>query len=331
MKNKKKLCIIGVSALCIVVAVALCITLIPKHNGDKPTESETKEASSGTIVIDEPEKDTQSDETKNINEDDKLADDGKGRLSPEVETDDISKSGSTGEKAKDTNKTVTEQPIPNDEGKTGGISIGSGEAAAYSCGEKNHHCENAEYHAYIKNLELDGCPYCGSHSCASFYVTNEWGYTEYTPTKCPDYSNMVADYIKETNHHVAYRVTPIYDGNNLVCSGVQIEAYSVEDGGEGICFNVYCYNVQPGITIDYATGNSSGPQSSTTSKPETTKPAESVTQPPAEQPGNTETVWIPKSGSKYHSRSSCSNMKNSTQVSRAEAISRGYEPCKKCY
>ena len=131
--------------------------------------------------------------------------------------------------------------------------------------------------------------------------------------------------------YVAYRVTPIYEGNNLVCSGVQIEAYSVEDSGEGICFNVYCYNVQPGITIDYATGNSSGPQSSTTSKPETTKPAESVTQPPAEQPGNTDMVWIPKSGSKYHSRSSCSNMKNPTQVSRSEAIRRGYEPCKKCY
>ena len=145
------------------------------------------------------------------------------------------------------------------------------------------------------------------------------------------FENMVADYIKETNRHVAYRVTPIYEGNNLVCSGVQIEAYSVEDSGEGICFNVYCYNVQPGITIDYATGNSSGPQSSTTSKPETTKPAESVTQPPAEQPGNTDMVWIPKSGSKYHSRSNCSNMKNPTQVSRSEAISRGYEPCKKCY
>lgn len=145
------------------------------------------------------------------------------------------------------------------------------------------------------------------------------------------FENMVADYIKETNHHVAYRVTPIYEGDNLVCSGVQIEAYSVEDGGEGICFNVYCYNVQPGITIDYATGNSSGPQSSTTSKPETTKAAESVTQPPAEQPGNTDMVWIPKSGSKYHSRSSCSNMKNPTQVSRSEAISRGYGPCKKCY
>ena len=145
------------------------------------------------------------------------------------------------------------------------------------------------------------------------------------------FENMVADYIKETNHHVAYRVTPIYEGNNLVCSGVQIEAHSVEDGGEGICFNVYCYNVQPGITIDYATGNSSGPQSSTTSKPETTKPAESVTQPPAEQPGNTETVWVSATGKKYHRKSSCSNMKNPSQISKSDAISRGYEPCKKCY
>ena len=145
------------------------------------------------------------------------------------------------------------------------------------------------------------------------------------------FENMVADYIKETNHHVAYRVTPIFEGNNLVCSGVQIEAYSVEDNGEGICFNVYCYNVQPGITIDYATGNSSGPQSSTTSKPETTKPAESVTQPPAEQPGNTETVWIAATGKKYHRKSSCSNMKNPSQISKSDAISRGYEPCKKCY
>ena len=190
MKNKKKLCIIGGAVLCGILAAVLCIVLIPKSGDSKPAESNPTKSTGGTVVIDEPEKDTQSDETKNINEDDKLADDGKGRLSPEVETDDISKSGSTGEKAKDINKTVTEQPIPSDEGKTGGISIGGGEAAAYSCGEKNHHCENAEYHAYIKNLELDGCPYCGSHSCASFYVTNEWGYTEYTPTKCPDYSKQ---------------------------------------------------------------------------------------------------------------------------------------------
>lgn len=70
------------------------------------------------------------------------------------------------------------------------------------------------------------------------------------------FENMIADYIKETDNHVAYRVTPIFDGYNLVASGVQLEGYSVEDNGEGICFNVYCYNVQPDISIDYSTGES---------------------------------------------------------------------------
>ena len=70
------------------------------------------------------------------------------------------------------------------------------------------------------------------------------------------FENMVCDYVKETNNHVLYRVTPIYDGNDLVAKGVQIEAYSVEDDGKGVLFNVFVYNVQPGITIDYATGNS---------------------------------------------------------------------------
>lgn len=70
------------------------------------------------------------------------------------------------------------------------------------------------------------------------------------------YENMVADYIKETNNHVLYRVTPVFEGTNLVATGVQMEAKSVEDNGEGIEFNVFVYNVQPGITIDYATGDS---------------------------------------------------------------------------
>lgn len=70
------------------------------------------------------------------------------------------------------------------------------------------------------------------------------------------FENQVADYIKETKNHVLYRVTPIYDENNLVASGVQMEAKSVEDNGKGICFNVYCYNSQPGIEIDYETGES---------------------------------------------------------------------------
>lgn len=70
------------------------------------------------------------------------------------------------------------------------------------------------------------------------------------------FENMVADYVKETDNHVLFRVTPVFDGNNLVASGVIMEAYSVEDNGEGICFNVYVYNAQPGITINYATGES---------------------------------------------------------------------------
>ena len=70
------------------------------------------------------------------------------------------------------------------------------------------------------------------------------------------FENMVADYVKETENHVLYHVTPVFEGDNLVASGVQIEAQSVEDQGEGILFNVYCYNVQPGVTIDYATGDS---------------------------------------------------------------------------
>ena len=70
------------------------------------------------------------------------------------------------------------------------------------------------------------------------------------------FENMVAEYVKDTGNHVLYRVTPIFEGENLVASGVQIEAKSVEDNGEGICFNVYVYNAQPGITIDYSNGNS---------------------------------------------------------------------------
>lgn len=70
------------------------------------------------------------------------------------------------------------------------------------------------------------------------------------------FENMVADYIHETGNHVLYRVTPVFDGSNLVASGVEMEAESVEDQGESISFHVFCYNVQPGIGIDYATGDS---------------------------------------------------------------------------
>ena len=70
------------------------------------------------------------------------------------------------------------------------------------------------------------------------------------------FENMVADYVTETENHVLYRVTPYFEGNNLLADGVQMEALSVEDDGEGVSYNVYVYNAQPGIHIDYATGDS---------------------------------------------------------------------------
>ncbi len=81
--------------------------------------------------------------------------------------------------------------------------------------------------------------------------------TRYLNTKgMLPFENMVADYVKEKNHHVRYRVTPIFVGNELVARGVQMEAISIEDNGKAVKFNVYCFNVQPNIEIDYKTGNS---------------------------------------------------------------------------
>lgn len=70
------------------------------------------------------------------------------------------------------------------------------------------------------------------------------------------FENMIADYVKETDCHVLYRVTPCFESEELVCRGIKLEAFSIEDMGESICFNVYVYNVQPGVIIDYATGES---------------------------------------------------------------------------
>ena len=79
------------------------------------------------------------------------------------------------------------------------------------------------------------------------------------------FENKVHNYVESTSNHVMYRSTPIFEGDNLVANGVLLEGYSVEDSGTGINFNVYCYNVQPGIEIDYATGDSSAKDTSTNS------------------------------------------------------------------
>lgn len=147
------------------------------------------------------------------------------------------------------------------------------------------------------------------------------------------FENMVADYIKETGNHVAYRITPIYQGNNLLASGVQMEAYSIEDKGAGICFNVYCYNVQPEITINYADGSSSGPSSSGDSSSTTTNSDNSSTSTNT-QDSSSKIVYITKTGKKYHSTKNCSGLSNAKEIyesTLSEAKSKGLGPCSKCY
>ena len=152
------------------------------------------------------------------------------------------------------------------------------------------------------------------------------------------FENMVADYIKETNNHVLYRVTPIFDGNNLVATGVLMEALSVEDKGDGICFNVFCYNVQPGVTVDYATGDSSldGTAATTTPEPAGTTPATGETTAPATQPSTGTTYILNTNTHKFHypTCSSVGQMSDANKQeytgSRDDLIAQGYEPCKRC-
>lgn len=140
------------------------------------------------------------------------------------------------------------------------------------------------------------------------------------------FENMVADYVHETKKHVLYRVTPVFNGDNLLANGVLMEGYSVEDEGAGISFCVYAYNVQPGVQIDYATGNS---ELVATPEPEPT--------PEDEQTMPTAASYIGNANTKKFHRVGCSSikqMKESNKVelagTREEIIAMGYEPCKKC-
>lgn len=142
------------------------------------------------------------------------------------------------------------------------------------------------------------------------------------------FENMVADYVNNTGNHVLYRVTPMFSGSNLVANGVLIEAKSVEDNGGGILFNVYCYNVQPGVGINYENGDSwlDGTTGSASSGSDT-----SATENSAADSSNSETmVHITATGKKYH-RAGCRTLKKSdTEVTLDEAKSMGLSPCGIC-
>lgn len=141
------------------------------------------------------------------------------------------------------------------------------------------------------------------------------------------FENMVYDYVLETENHVLYRVTPLYNGNDLVATGILIEAYSVEDDGAGICFNVFIYNSQPGIEIDYATGNSwIVEDGSDFVDKNTTMPTE-----------DTIGKYVLNTNTKKFHLPTCDSVsemkeKNKKEVegSREDIIKDGYSPCGRC-
>ena len=156
------------------------------------------------------------------------------------------------------------------------------------------------------------------------------------------FENMVADYIQETNNHVLYRVTPIFEGNNLLANGVLMEGYSVEDKGAGVSYCVFAYNVQPGIEIDYATGESKLADGAQQEEQKTA----TVTPTPSPEPEKQEPVtgseasqadYILNTNTKkfhYPTCSSVNDMKEKNKQeffgTRDEAISNGYSPCGRC-
>ena len=143
------------------------------------------------------------------------------------------------------------------------------------------------------------------------------------------FESHVEDYITRTNNHVIYRCTPVYAGDDLVASGVQMEAYSVEDKGV-LCFNVFVFNIQPGVTIDYATGESTQEGANTS----TTVGNRDIPQ----ATGTQEVTYILNTNTKKFHYPSCSSVnsikdKNKKEFygTREEAIEAGYAPCGKCH
>ena len=163
------------------------------------------------------------------------------------------------------------------------------------------------------------------------------------------FETKVCDYIKNTGNHVLYRVTPIFDGDNLLADGVLMEAYSVEDAGEGICFCVFAYNVQPGIGIDYATGdnwaesNAASQEAAApivietpTQQPQTDTTVQITPEPSVPQESQETTYVLNTNTMKFHypSCSSVDQMKEKNKEiytgNREDIINMGYMPCKRC-
>ncbi len=160
------------------------------------------------------------------------------------------------------------------------------------------------------------------------------------------FENMIADYVKETGNHVLYRVTPIFVGEELLARGVLMEGLSVEDSGEEICFNVFCYNAQSGVTIDFATGestlagneipnDSSVPEQS--EQPAESSRVEESSEPESQPETETKLYVLNKNTKKFH-HLNCRSVKQISEknyaereCTRQELIDEGYDPCGICH
>lgn len=193
LKNKF---VVGGAAAVLVVAVTITAVLLTNHSPSPPVPEPSP--ASSEISVQPPSVSTSSRENQTTSAEDKAPGDEStvSDVNVNLEEPVQSKNGGSndgGRKAQTPNNPVTpakpKQPDnPSNEG--GGIQIGGGDAEQekYNCGAANHHCENAEFHAALVNRELEGCKFCGSHACPSFYDVNEWGYTQWTPSKCPKYN-----------------------------------------------------------------------------------------------------------------------------------------------
>lgn len=191
LKNKKL--VGGMAAAVLVTAAAVTTAFLWPHSTPEPAPiSEAPNVTTSLPAVSTPE----TTGSKPVLEND-TPDEGSEAVDVNValENPTAPTGGTPTERPKDDDSSKTEQPArpvrpvepeqPDDEG---GIQIGDGNTSeAYFCGSQNHRCKSAEAHAYLLSLELEGCPHCGSHSCPSFYGTDEWGNTGLTPELCPKY------------------------------------------------------------------------------------------------------------------------------------------------
>ncbi len=212
MKNKKTLFIISSSILAVLIAVVVFACAAGTKANDTPKTTPETEGSiidASDVNIEEPETDelTMGIATTELTT---VPDDGNALTIPDEPAPVFRNEGNEQEDIEEIAKPITER-MPQDDGN-GGVTVGDVQPEVYNCGSPGHHCDGPETHAYILNLELEGCPYCHKSDCPSFYATDEWGNTCYTPSKCLQY-----DIRKDPVYYCQICGKKCGDGSNGTC------------------------------------------------------------------------------------------------------------------